>query len=197
MTRREQADPTDRELATRVTEEGDEIAFRTLYRRHTPGLMAFVSRVLGSADAEAEDVIQDTWIRAVGALERFRWEATLRTWLMGIALNRSREILRRAGKWVFDESAALTIPVPPHDPVDRLDLEGALRALPVGYRTVLVLHDLEGFTHPEIGERLGIAVGTSRSQLFHARRTMRRMLEAPGGDTEEGSQHARPRRADV
>ena len=57
-----------------------------------------------------------------------------------------------------------------------MDLEQAIRALPDGYRTVLVLHDLEGFTHPEIAERLEIAVGTSRSQLHHARRAVRQQL---------------------
>jgi len=65
-------------------------------------------------------------------------------------------------------------------PGERLDLERAIAALPDGYRTVLVLHDVEGFTHPEIGERLDISVGTSRSQLFRARRTLRRLPARAG-----------------
>ena len=71
-------------------------------------------------------------------------------------------------------------PAAPVHPEDRMDLERAIAALPDGYRTVLLLHDVEGFTHPEIGERLEIAVGTSRSQLFHARRALRGLLEPPG-----------------
>ena len=197
MRRSELADRTDRELAARVSEDGDEMAFRALYRRHTPGLMAFVLRVLAGSEADAEDVVQDTWIRAVAALKRFRWEATLRTWLTGIALNRSRELLRKQGRWVLEDGKAITVPVPERDPTDRLDLEEALRALPAGYRTVLVLHDLEGFSHPEISERLEIAVGTSRSQLFHARRAMRRLLEAYHERTDQGSHHGRVQRADA
>lgn len=159
--------------------EGDEAAFRALYRRYTPALYASALRLLGGDEAEAEDVVQDTWIRATRALPRFRWEASLRTWLTGIALNRTREILRRrsrrpeAGNGVDPERA--TWP----DPVRRMDVEEALAALPDGYRTVLVLHDVEGYTHPEISRRLEIAVGTSRSQLHHARRALRRLLDGP------------------
>ena len=69
---------------------------------------------------------------------------------------------------------------------DRIDLERAIALLPAGYRTVLILHDLEGLTHDEIGGRLGIAVGTSKSQLSCARRTMRAVLK-PGTDDTDGS----------
>lgn len=180
-------DLSDRALAALVTAEGNETAFRTLYRRHTPTLLAFVMRFLGGAEAEAEDVIQDMWMRAVKGLERFRWEASLRTWLTGIALNRAREVLRKQGRWVLDDGAGTDLPVPAADTVGRLDLEGALHALPTGYRIVLLLHDVEGFTHPEISRRLDIAVGTSRSQLFHARRAMRRLLGA--GDSTGKADH--------
>lgn len=81
---------------------------------------------------------------------------------------------------------------PPSRVPDRIDLERAIATLPPGYRTVLVLHDVEGFTHEEIGERLQIAVGTSRSQLFHARRAVRRALseasEAAAKAGEEGNE---------
>ena len=180
------ADVTDRELAARV-QHGDEAAFRTLYRRHTPRLWPLVFRLLGgsTARAEAEDAVQETWIRAVEALDGFRWEAAFSTWLSGIALNCAREQLRastRRKETSTDAGLALVQGTSPRPTGLRLDLEEAIAGLPDGYRTVLILHDLEGYTHPEIAERMGIAVGTSRSQLYHARRAVRDLLE-PGEES--------------
>lgn len=185
MSQRIPEEPADRELADRVLTRGDEAAFRLLYRRHSPAVFALVVRMLGESGPDAEDVLQDAWLRAVRALPEFRWESSLRTWVTGIALNRAREILRRR-KRRRDDTPLEEAPTPwtgPHEPGTRLDLEEAIGALPDGYRTVLLLHDLEGYTHPEIGERLDIAVGTSRSQLFHARRALRRLLGDEEGAT--------------
>ncbi len=170
-------EPSDRDLSDRIVREGDEAAFRVLYRRHTPALLPFVLRVMAGAEADAEDVVQDTWLRAVRALPRFRWESSLRTWLMGIGLNRAREILRKHARVPTPAPEHVEAWVAPPPTGDRLDLERAIACLPDGYRTVLLLHDVEGFTHPEISERLDIAIGTSRSQLHHARRTLRRLLD--------------------
>lgn len=171
---------SDRALAARVSERGDERAFRVLYRRHTPALYGLVVGMLGDAHGgpDADDVVQDVWVRAVRALPAFRWECALRTWLSGIALNRAREDLRRRKRRRDDTplDAVAAPSVAPDDPGTRIDLTEALRELPDGYRTVLMLHDWEGYTHPEISERLEISVGTSRSQLFHARRALRRLL---------------------
>jgi len=171
------SDPSDRDLSERVVRDGDQAAFRLLYRRHTPALLPFVLRVLGGSEVDAEDVVQDTWLRAVRALPRFRWESSLRTWLLGIGLNRAREILRSRARTGWDAPEGAEVPVLPPPTAERLDLERAIACLPDGYRTVLLLHDVEGFTHPEISERLDIAIGTSRSQLHHARRTLRRLLD--------------------
>ena len=179
------ADVTDRELAARV-QDGDEAAFRTLYRRHTPRLWPLVLRLLGgsAAQADAEDAVQETWIRAVEALDGFRWEAAFSTWLSGIALNCARERLRKSKRRNETSTDGVLDRLdggPPPDTEQRLELEEAIAELPDGYRTVLVLHDLEGYTHPEIADRMGIAVGTSRSQLHHARRAVRDLL-APAGE---------------
>jgi RNA polymerase sigma-70 factor, ECF subfamily len=171
------AHPSDRDLSDRIRHQGDEDAFRTLYRRYTPALFPFVLRILGGATEDAEDVVQDTWMRAVRALGSFRWESSFRTWLMGIGLNRAREILRRRARPEGSATMVGDIPVRPPPVAERLDVERALTFLPDGYREVLILHDIEGYTHPEISERLDIAVDTSKSQLFHARRTLRRLLE--------------------
>jgi RNA polymerase sigma factor (sigma-70 family) len=167
----------DRALTERLLSAGDEAAFRELYRRHTPRLYAFVLRMVAGVDADAEDVVQETWIRAVERLDGFRWEAALGTWLTGIALNVARGMLRRRGRWAAPLDGDPPEPWrPPPREAERIDLERAIALLPVGYRAVLVLHDVEGFTHEEIGDQLGIAPGTSKSQLSHARRAVRRML---------------------
>lgn len=172
----------DAALAARVLEDGDESAFRTLYRRHTPAVYQFVLRLVGGSEPDADDVVQDAWLRAVRSLARFRWQASFRTWLTGIALNRAREIQRKSARSPEDgpPDAVQRAAVPPGRYAERMDLERAIASLPEGYRTVLVLHDIEGFTHEEIGRRLEITPGTSRSQLHHARRAMRGLLEPEG-----------------
>ncbi|HET9441420.1 MAG TPA: sigma-70 family RNA polymerase sigma factor [Longimicrobiales bacterium] len=168
---------SDRELVENVVVDGDERAFRELYRRHTPRLYQLVMR-LTECEPDAEDVVQETWIRATEAAANFRWESSFGTWLTGIAINRFRELLRKRNRWPALTLEQVAEPAGrPEGLSDRIDLEKALSLLPVGYRTVLVLHDLEGYRHEEIAEQLGIAAGTSKSQLFHARRYVRALLE--------------------
>jgi RNA polymerase sigma factor (sigma-70 family) len=176
----------DQALAQALLLRGDEAAFRELYTRHTPRLFQFVLRIVGGAEHDAEDVVQETWIRATNALSTFRWDAAFATWLTGIGLNVARGLLRRQGRWELplDPDAPEPSRPPPPDG-DRIDLERALALLPTGYRTVLVLYDVEGYTHDEIAERLGIATGTSKSQLSHARRALRRMLEPQSKEVHE------------
>jgi RNA polymerase sigma-70 factor (ECF subfamily) len=169
----------DRSLADAVMEAGDDRAFRELYRRHTPALYQLVLRMLGGATADAEDVVQETWIRAVRQLAKFRWESSLRTWVSAIGLNLARETLRRRSRVRTEEfDDRLDLRMPAVRDGDRIDLERAIARLPNGYRTVLVLHDVEGFTHEEISRQLQIAVGTSKSQLFDARRAVRGLLQS-------------------
>jgi len=170
----------DRELAARVL-AGDEIAFRDLYRRHTPRLLQVALRLVGGDEADAQDVVQETWIKAVERLDAFRWEAAFGTWLHAIGLNVAREAIRRRGRrrevaWAEDDEPPAAAP---RERLEAVDLERAIAALPAGYRTVLVLHDVEGYTHEAIAERLGVTPGTTKSQLFWARRAIRALLE-PG-----------------
>ena len=173
-------DPSDKSLAESVMSDGDEKAFRALYRRHTPRLYQFTLRILSGREQDAEDVVQETWIRATEKIDQFRWESSLGTWLTGIALNLCRALFRRQDdRWLeIREDVESTI----HEPKEheRIDLEDALTRLPSGYRTVLVLHDVEGFTHEQIGRRLEVSPNTSKSQLFHARRALRKMLTPLG-----------------
>jgi len=170
---------SDARLARHVLREGSEPAFRTLYRRHSPALYQFVLRLLGSV-SEAEDVVQDTWIRVVEGLPRFRWDASFRTWLLGIGLNRSREILRKACRSRGEAPLEIEPELPAPPLVERIDLEDAIQALPRGYRAVFLLHDVEGLTHDEIASDLGISAGTSKSQLYFARRVLRSHLKPKG-----------------
>ena len=168
----------DRRLAERVL-AGDEAAFRLLYRRHTPRLLALALRLLAGDEADAEDVVQETWIKAVERLDGFRWEAELSTWLHAIGANLARETLRRRGtrrevEWPEDAEPAAA--ASPPERIETADLERAIAALPSGYRTVLVLHDVEGFTHEVIAQELGVTPGTTKSQLFRARRAVRSLL---------------------
>ena len=167
---------SDRELADLVVQQGDEDAFRALYGRHTPAVFQFVKRLVGGDTADAEDIVQEAWLRAARGLEGFRWQSAFRSWLSGIALNRVRELARKRKRSLVQVDGEWEMPVAAHDAGKRIDLERALELLPPGFRTVLVLHDVEGFTHQEIGDRLGITDGTSKSQLHGARKAMRRLL---------------------
>jgi RNA polymerase sigma-70 factor (ECF subfamily) len=168
----------DHAFVVRFLRTHDEATFREIYRRHASSVYAFVRRFVGATDPEITDLAQDVWIRAVAALPRFAWRSTLRTWLLGIAVNRCREYLRERGS-AQPECQDLTADgerVLYHcsqAAIDRLDLEQLVSALPLGYREVLVLHDIQGHTHEEIAQILGLTVGTSKSQLSRARRALR------------------------
>ena len=170
----------DRALADQVL-VGDELAFRELYRRHSPRLFQLVLRFVGGVEADAEDIVQDTWLKATERLGGFRWEASFGSWLSAIGLNVARETLRKRGRrreveWPEENEPPAA--APPLERLEPMDLERAIAILPDGYRTVLVLHDVEGYKHDEIAQHLGVSVGTSKSQLFHARRAIRATLGA-------------------
>jgi RNA polymerase sigma-70 factor (ECF subfamily) len=157
---------------------GDPAAVRALYERHAPRVYAVVRRIAGD-DELAKDYAQEAWIRAIRALPTFRGDARFSTWLHRIAVNsalqavRSEESRRKreTGVPVFEAEIPIS-----RDALLQRRLEGALDRLPVGMRRVLILHDVEGYTHEEIAEVLGVTAGTSKSQLFKARSKMREML---------------------
>ena len=171
--------------------EGNGPAVRTLYERYAPRVYAVVRRIAGEDDL-AQDYAQEAWIRAIRALPTFRGDARFSTWLHRIAVNSALQALRKA-----DTRTKREAPMPEAIPVnpDQGDtllgdvLERAMDRLPDGMRQVLILHDVEGYTHEEIGEFLGVTSGTSKSQLFKARAKMRDLLRPTLGDgtkSEEG-----------
>lgn len=165
----------------------DETSFRRLYAAHTPRLYLSLLRLCGGREAEAEDLLQETWIRAARSLRSFRWQSALHTWLYGVALNAWRETLRALPGRAPDAFAEdpKEPPAQARDGDAILDLEQEVRRLPEGYREVLVLHDIEGHTHEEIAGLLGIAPGTSKSQLSRARGHLRSRLSSVAGREEK------------
>ena len=154
--------------------DGDEHAFRELYDAHAPSLYAFIQRLLGRWRSEANDALQDVWLRAARDLPRFRQQSAFRTWLFGIAVNRCREIIRmtpNATEELSDDIASSH-----RSDEQRIDLERAVARLPLRYREVLVLHDIYQHTHLEIGAMLGIDDGTSKSNLSRARALLRKAI---------------------
>jgi len=159
--------------------EGDEQAVRALYDRYSPRVYAVVRRIAGEDDL-AHDYAQETWIRALRALPSFRGEARFSTWLHRIAVNTALQAVRKAKTTSMREvPLPEVVAVGPRvgDVLLERKLEQALDQLPEGMRKVLILHDVEGYTHEEIGTALGVTSGTSKSQLFKARAKMRRMLK--------------------
>jgi RNA polymerase sigma-70 factor (ECF subfamily) len=174
---------SDAVLIDRLARAGVARAFDILYRRHTKALYSTAARLTGSADV-ADDVVHDTWVRAVESGRRFSGRSEFRTWLTGILINCHRERIREGRREVVDSDltpddvaeAAHGAPLDATE-IEPLDLEAAIAALSPRYREVFVLHDVEGFTHEEIAAMLGLVPGTSKSQLTRARRRVREMLE--------------------
>ncbi len=166
---------------------GDLRAMETLYEQHASRVFSVVRRLVGD-DHLAEDVSQDAWIRAFEKLGSFRGEAAFGTWMHRLAVNTALNRLRRRGRRPQVESSVeKRVSTGPDERVlNQRVLAQALDRLPEGYRRVLVLHDVEGMTHQEIAELLGIAVGTSKSQLHKARARMRELLTPGDGRTEAG-----------
>lgn len=165
----------DRVLVRAFVESRSEETFRRLYRRHTPSMLRLGQRLSWNGESLAEDAVQEAWVRAARLLPRFEWRSSLSSWLGGIVVNVVRE-LRRAGGGAmngavpedFDAAADHWL-----DPVETIAVGEAVRDLPEGYRTVIALHDIAGFTHAEIASILGIDPGTSKSQLARARARLR------------------------
>jgi RNA polymerase sigma-70 factor (ECF subfamily) len=147
-----------------------------------------ILRLAGGDPEDAEEILQIAWIRAAERLEDFRWDSSLRSWLTGIALNCHREArkkLRRTESIGAEDLPDVRSLRSPHREIHPIDLERAIARLPSGYREVLILHDVEGYTHEEIGRLMGIHNGTSKSQLSRARRAVRSWLDHPEESIDE------------
>ncbi len=156
-----------------------------LYHRYKRRVFGLALRIVGSVDAE--EVAQEAFIRIFRGLAKFRGDAALSTWIYRLAVNAalSHRTRRAAARLPVEEAKTLELAPPTAEPlrgdvVLRARLERALVRLPTGYRTVIVLHDVEGLEHAEIAAILGCHVGTSKSQLHKARGRLREILAADG-----------------
>jgi RNA polymerase sigma-70 factor (ECF subfamily) len=154
-----------------------------VYHRYKRRVFALASRIAGPSDAE--EVAQEAFIRIFRGLARFRGDAALGTWIYRLAVNAAlSHRARRPPAAESLEARAVELPTiegTGHgDSVLRTRLEQGIGKLPVGYRTVVVLHDVEGLEHEEIAAVLGCHVGTSKSQLHKARARLREILAADG-----------------
>jgi RNA polymerase sigma-70 factor (ECF subfamily) len=170
----------EKELVERAR-AGDRLAMGSLYEAHARRVYTVVRRLVGDEHL-AEDLSQEAWVRAFEKLHLFRGEAAFGTWIYRLATNVALNRLRRSSKRTDVEAAAempTVVRAPDDAVVNRRVLAAAMDRLPPGYRRVLVLHDLEGWTHDEIAETLSCSPGTSKSQLHKARARMRQMIAPP------------------
>ena len=168
------------DLAVRRAQAGDQEAFGEVYRAHVGRVYALCLR-LEADSGRAEELTQDVFVRAWERLGSYRGESAFGTWLHRLAINvvlGDRRSAWRRGKrlLVTDDPGAYERPREVN-PGLGIDLEQAIAALPAGARAVFVLHDVEGYTHDEIAGLSGIAEGTSKAQLFRARRLLREALD--------------------
>jgi RNA polymerase sigma-70 factor, ECF subfamily len=168
----------ERELVS-LARKGDERGFAGLVRLHQRRAY-IVARSIVMTHEDAEDAVQEGFLRAYEALDRFDPGQTFGAWLNRIVANAALDLARRK-KVRAAEELSESIPAAFHDPAEggelKERLEAALAQLQPRARAVIVMHDVEGFTHAEIGEMLGIPGGTARSDLHHARQKLRVVLK--------------------
>jgi len=163
---------------------GDLGAFEELYRAHAGKLFSVACRMLGNP-ADAEDLLQEIFLLAHRKLDSFRGDSALGTWLYRLATNHCLDYLRSRAARTNHVTDALEDDAGPFEPggrtlaeqtVTKMDLERALARLPEGCRAAFVLHDVQGLEHREVAQALGIAEGTSKSQVHKARLRLRALL---------------------
>jgi RNA polymerase sigma-70 factor (ECF subfamily) len=173
-------EPADEATLVALARRGDDRAFEQLYRRHVGRVYALVGRLVDDA-READELTQDVFVRVWQRLATFRGESAFGTWLHRLAVNVVLSDRRSAWRRIQRVTPAgdlieLETAESPPDPGLKLDLEQAIAALPPGARTVFVLYAVEGYRHEEIARLTGIAPGTSKAQLFRARRLLQKAL---------------------
>jgi len=159
---------------------GDVRAFERVYRRHVARIHSTAVRMLGAE--EADDATQDVFVRAWQRLGQFRGDSAFGTWLFRLAVNvmlsRREVVATRHKRHVDDAELVESLSSAEASPELGVDFQAAIARLPPGMRRIFVLHDIEGYKHDEIAAMLGIAQGTSKSQLHRVRMILRKYLSA-------------------
>jgi RNA polymerase sigma-70 factor (ECF subfamily) len=172
------SDAADERAWILAAQGGDQAAFGQLVRRHQRRAYA-VARAIVLNHEDAEDAVQEAFLHAYRALDRFRPDQAFGAWLHRIVANAALDLTRRRKVREADELPE-SVASPFRDPAESSDLRKRLRdalaELPARQRAVIVLHDIEGFKHAEIGKTLDIPEGTARSDLHYARARLREAL---------------------
>jgi RNA polymerase sigma-70 factor (ECF subfamily) len=179
---------TEAEIIRRA-QDGDPAMFESLYRLHSRRVYLVCLRMIGNP-AEAEDLTQEAFLLLLRKIHTFRGESAFSTWLHRLAVNLVLMRLRKKPPTMVsieatpdpdDETISPSIDIGAPDlllegSLDRINLQRCINRLPLGYRTIFVLHDIQGYEHNEIAEKLGRSVGDSKSQLHKARKRLREQL---------------------
>lgn len=180
----------DEAEAIRRAQQGDAEAFERIYRLHNRRVYALCLRMVGNT-AEAEDLTQEAFMQLFRKIGTFRGESAFSTWLHRLAVN---VVLMRLRKKTLAETSLDEASEPDEDAggprkdiggpdlrlsgsVDRVNLERAVEQLPPGYRSIFVLHDVQGYEHNEIALIMHCSIGNSKSQLHKARMRLRELLQ--------------------
>lgn len=186
--RKQPGDRLSEAEAIEKAKQGDAEAFETLYHLHKRRVYSLCLRMTANT-AQAEDLTQEAFLQLFRKISTFRGESAFSTWLHRMSVNVVLMHLRKKGLTVvpLEDTIETEEESPKKEPgaedpvlagsVDRLQLERAIDALPPGYRTIFVLHDVEGYEHNEIAEMVGCSIGNSKSQLHKARLKLRDLLK--------------------
>jgi RNA polymerase sigma-70 factor (ECF subfamily) len=187
---------TEAEAISRCV-DGDSLAFETLYNLHKRRVYAICLRMVGNP-AEAEDLAQEAFLQLFRKISTFRGESAFSTWLHRLTVNVVLMHLRKKGidEISLDQEPEEDAQETPKKQyggedihlvgaVDRVTLEKSIAELPTGYRTIFVLHDVEGYEHNEIADLIGCSIGNSKSQLHKARMKLRSILHGKQEKTEK------------
>jgi RNA polymerase sigma-70 factor (ECF subfamily) len=189
--------------AIRLAQAGDAASFEHLYQLHSRRVYALCLRMVGNP-SDAEDLMQEAFLQLFRKIGTFRGESAFSTWLHRMTVN---VVLMRLRKKTLPAASLEETTEPDEETggprkdigapdlrlsgaVDRVNLERSIEKLPPGYRTVFVLHDVQGFEHNEIAGIMGCSVGNSKSQLHKARTRLRELLQEDLRDQARTERHA-------
>jgi RNA polymerase sigma-70 factor, ECF subfamily len=185
---KKQGDKLSEAEAIERAKQGDAAAFEVLYNLHKRRVYSLCLRMTTNT-AEAEDLTQEAFLQLFRKIGTFRGESAFSTWLHRMAVNVVLMQLRKKGLQLvpLEDETEGEEETPKKDygaqdavlagSIDRLQLKNAIDRLPPGYRSIFVLHDVEGFEHNEIAEMVGCSIGNSKSQLHKARMKLRELLK--------------------
>lgn len=189
--------------AIRLAQQGDSDAFERIYRLHSRRVYALCLRMVGNT-AEAEDLAQEAFLQLFRKIATFRGESAFSTWLHRLAVN---VVLMRLRKKTLSETSLEETTEPDEESggprkdvggpdlrlsgsIDRVNLQRAIEELPPGYKSVFVLHDVQGYEHNEIADIMGCSIGNSKSQLHKARTRLRELLQESQRDKARADRQA-------